>query len=1244
MAPGVVRDFETGILAHVVPSTLIYGARGVCVSVFDTSGTQPQQKLKQAETVVGNLKVLKIPDLTDDEIWEASAILSPVHKLGREGAISYAHAAVGRLIVATQVPVGSVASPGHTLLCMIYPSLWSSQMSVQRVPRRATASSIPLLALALVIAIISNRSTVDLTHALSQPSMPQTEVTETLYQVFTLLDRNVPAEFTLQLGLIIESYRFRALRLSSAQEKQRADAIWRTAHDMASVVFSNAIFSDCMNGDEYQMGLLEKLVKKCILSSDFQDPEPSSNDLHAPLFLHLVHPRALQNLQTALTHVKQLGSYLASMTPRTENAQLSREVLLNLVECSGIDLEGLDSILDKLAKSVRAFDVVRSLTLGWPDDESRRALAAFEPSSAMQIPLREVVNTMAQTPALNKALLFVKSFEMADGEPNMLLGPPKDKMRDVVSKGILLNRNLMGSMTCLRCGGQTEYGKDTKVSRPVHLWEKSWARKCQLCGTAIAVLFGSTPALSHSTHTRLEIIISLSVRRVTTMPKVTVPPLPTSCLFGMIKPSGPTSMSLLNDLQPLLSKSRLFAQPAPEDTAPKHKKKRSKKVGSVKLGQGGTLDPLADGVLGLSSKGTWGGEGYKAAHPISRLHQSTCQTATSRRVPEQLDIRNIPRPAFWAAKQIVMIAKAPVLEQHRGSMSPKRWLIKRYQNFEEKYNRHPPSLKMDGKPLYEYARNGIPLPRPIEARAVTVHSLELVEWKGSDHSFSWPEKTLSDDQRKAMETAIRGVDKTATIEDDPETAAEDNTPAAFVIKMRVSGGTYVRSLVHDLAHELGSAGHVVTLTRSRQGRFAFEQTEDRDRSCIPWSTFERALSDPGAADEEGWTEWEREVVRHMEVIYRSGPVRRKRSSDLGISGPAATRPFDKSEATEAAGTIYPTMSPLTNGVSNGQISRPLKPGILTPIPTFFLRDSEDLARTATAGVGPLISGSMGEALHLSHSERSTLIRTARKTLDDIGLSHVPLLVGTGAGSTRESVELCKEAAEAGADYAIAIISGYFAGVLAGNRAALKAYWAEISEKSPIPVMIYNYPGASAGIDLDSDLISELAIECPNICGVKLTCGNVGKLTRIADLVSSADFTSKYPRKNKNAPFLVLGGYVDFVTPSTYANGHGAITGLANIAPYAAVKLFEVSVASRSDLNLLTEAIRLQGILARADFTISKASISGTKYLLQKLYGYGGLPRKPLPPISSKAGEALWEHPHTQDLIKLERELSGKAEA
>lgn len=112
-------------------------------------------------------------------------------------------------------------------------------------------------------------------------------------------------------------------------------------------------------------------------------------------------------------------------------------------------------------------------------------------------------------------------------------------------------------------------------------------------------------------------------------------------------------------------------------------------------------------------------------------------------------------------------------------------------------------------------------------------------------------------------------------------------------------------------------------------------------------------------------------------------------------------------------------------------------------------------RTALAGVRPLLSGSMSEAIHLSHAERSTLIKTARKTLDNAGLDKVPIISGIGAGSTRECIELANEAADAGADSAIAICSGYFAGALAGNKKALKAFWTEISQKSPIPVIIYN---------------------------------------------------------------------------------------------------------------------------------------------------------------------------------------------
>jgi 4-hydroxy-2-oxoglutarate aldolase len=91
--------------------------------------------------------------------------------------------------------------------------------------------------------------------------------------------------------------------------------------------------------------------------------------------------------------------------------------------------------------------------------------------------------------------------------------------------------------------------------------------------------------------------------------------------------------------------------------------------------------------------------------------------------------------------------------------------------------------------------------------------------------------------------------------------------------------------------------------------------------------------------------------------------------------------------------------------------------------------------------------------------------------------------------------------------------------------------------------------------------------------------------------------------------------------------------------FSEIKLYQLAEAARRDPSVLDEANRIQGIIANADFTIAKASIAGTKFLLQKVYGYGGLPRKPLPQLDSETTNALWAHPHVQELVKLERILS-----
>jgi len=87
--------------------------------------------------------------------------------------------------------------------------------------------------------------------------------------------------------------------------------------------------------------------------------------------------------------------------------------------------------------------------------------------------------------------------------------------------------------------------------------------------------------------------------------------------------------------------------------------------------------------------------------------------------------------------------------------------------------------------------------------------------------------------------------------------------------MKVSGGTYVRSLAHDIGHAVGSAAHVVILTRTRQGDFTLEPEKESDKACIPWEIFEEALKEIEGLeesiklDEEGHKKWEAEVLRNI---------------------------------------------------------------------------------------------------------------------------------------------------------------------------------------------------------------------------------------------------------------------------------------------------------------------------------------------------------------------------------------------
>ena len=280
-------------------------------------------------------------------------------------------------------------------------------------------------------------------------------------------------------------------------------------------------------------------------------------------------------------------------------------------------------------------------------------------------------------------------------------------------------------------------------------------------------------------------------------------------------------------------------------------------------------------------------------------------------------------------------------------------------------------------------------------------------------------------------------------------------------------------------------------------------------------------------------------------------------------------------------------------------------------------------RLAHAGVaGITTQGSNGEAVHLTHKERKLVTKVTRMALDRAGYQALPIIVGCGAQSTRETIQLCQEALQSGGDYALILPPSYYKGLFSAT--SLVGFFHDVANGSPIPILIYNYPGAVAGIDMDSDLIAKLA-KHPNIVGCKLTCGNTGKLARIA---ASVDATT--PAEDGSG-FMCMGGSADFTLPTLIAGGSGIICGLGNVTPKACVRVIELYSQGK-----LAEAKKLQAVVARGDWAAISGGIVGTKSALETYYGYGGYARKPLPrPTKEEAGKYAGDF---HELVEVENSL------
>lgn len=338
----------------------------------------------------------------------------------------------------------------------------------------------------------------------------------------------------------------------------------------------------------------------------------------------------------------------------------------------------------------------------------------------------------------------------------------------------------------------------------------------------------------------------------------------------MNKPTGVTSADVIRKLKIHFNPSALFKpcldlERASRAQEPKkERRKRRQKTPELKMGHGGTLDPLASGVLIIGVlKGTKDLPNFLGR--CTKTYEAT---------------------VLFGAETDTHDCLGKIIRKREYGHITREKVEEALERFRGKFLQNPPlfsALKYKGKKLYEYAREGkvppvLPDPRPVE-----VTKLEILEWfEPGSHSFKWPKEEAPSVEREAAEkildkendmgvvgeggegkrkepepeeevvdadqsgpaakkqkvtaegeAAQTGQSPTASDASQPEKPSSppkeaepepepEPQPPAVKVRMTVSSGFYVRSLAHDLGRALDSCGIMSTLVRTQQGDYVLD--------------------------------------------------------------------------------------------------------------------------------------------------------------------------------------------------------------------------------------------------------------------------------------------------------------------------------------------------------------------------------------------------------------------------------------
>ena len=227
-------------------------------------------------------------------------------------------------------------------------------------------------------------------------------------------------------------------------------------------------------------------------------------------------------------------------------------------------------------------------------------------------------------------------------------------------------------------------------------------------------------------------------------------------------------------------------------------------------------------------------------------------------------------------------------------------------------------------------------------------------------------------------------------------------------------------------------------------------------------------------------------------------------------------------------------------------------------------------------------GTTGESATLDYDEHQRVIEMAIEVVD----KRVPVIAGTGANSTDETIMITRKAQKAGADAAL-LVSPYYN---KPSQEGIYRHYREVAKTVDLPLVLYNVPGRTAS-NILPETVARLA-EIDTIVAIKEATGNMKQVSDVIRLCGDK--------------ITVLSGDDSTTLPLMMLGGKGVISVVANVMPRLVSEMCEAAL--KGDIEEAREAhFRLEPLSTAMFLETNPIPVKTALALMEKIHEEFRLP-------------------------------------